>query len=162
MTGLPRVHRLWLIPGLALALAASSASDDGVGLIVVIMFGVLPHLPVLLGIRQPRPRGHIGPRAVPLFNALHQPLIPAIAVGLAVAGLLPSLWLAAGLAWLGHIVLDWGLGAGLRAPDGGPTAGGRGPLAGAPPSPAITGARPAGGVDRGSRIAEGWPMMRRP
>lgn len=146
MRGLPRVHRLWLVPGLALAFAASGAAGEGhFGLVVVILFGVLPHLPVLLGIRQPRPRGHIGRRAVPLFNVLHQPVIPAVAVGLALTGLAPSLWLAAGLAWLGHIVLDWALGAGLRAPDGGPTADARGPLRRALPSPAIIGAQPADG-----------------
>jgi hypothetical protein len=145
VTGLPRAYRLWLVAGLALAFLAGEPVEGVQGLIVVVVFGVLPHLPVLLGIRQPRPRGHIGPRAVPLFNLLHQPLIPAAAVGLALAGFAPTLVLAAGLAWLGHIVLDWGLGAGLRARDGGPTAAGRGPLAGALPSPAIIGARPADG-----------------
>ena len=126
MKGLPRPHRVWLVPGLALALAANTvANDNGHGLVPVILFGVLPHLPVLLGIGQPRPRGHIGPRAVPLYNALHLPLVPAVVAGIALTGLVSSLWLVAGLAWLGHIVVDWGLGAGRRAPDGGPATGGR-------------------------------------
>jgi hypothetical protein len=120
MTRLLRRHRLWLVPGLALALVANAQSTaHGLGLVPVILFGILPHLPVLLGIRQPRPSGHIGPRAVPLFNALHQPLVPAAIVGVALTGLLSPLWLVAGLAWLGHIVVDWGLGDGLRTADGG-------------------------------------------
>ena len=119
MTRLLRPHRLWLIPGLALALVANvKATEHGLGLVPVILFGILPHLPVLLGIRQPRPRGHIGTRAVPLFNALHQPLVPAAIAAVALTGLLSPLWLVAGLAWLGHIVVDRGLGDGLRAKDG--------------------------------------------
>jgi hypothetical protein len=120
MTRLLRRDRLWLVPGLALALVANAqANQHGLGLVPVILFGILPHLPVLLGIRQPRPRGHIGTRAVPLFNALHQPLVPLAIAGLAFIGLLSPLWLVAGLAWLGHIVVDWGLGDGLRTRDGG-------------------------------------------
>ncbi len=120
MTRLMRPHRLWLAAGLGLAIAANvQANQHGLGLVPVILFGILPHMPVLLGIRQPRPRGHIGTRAVPLFNALHQPLVPVAIAGLALIGLLSPLWLVAGLAWLGHIVVDWGMGDGLRTRDGG-------------------------------------------
>ena len=120
MMRLLRRHRLWLVPGLALALVANAqANQHGLGLVPVLLFGILPHLPVLLGIRQPRPRGHIGTRAVPLFNALHQPLVPVAITGVALTGLLSPLWLVAGLAWLGHIVVDWGFGDGLRTRDGG-------------------------------------------
>ena len=120
MTRLLRPCRLWLVPGLALALVANAqASEHGLGLVPVILFGILPHLPVLLGIRQPRPRGHIGPRAVPLFNVLHQPLVPVAIVGVALTGLLSPVWLVAGIAWLGHLVVDWGMGDGLRTADGG-------------------------------------------
>jgi hypothetical protein len=146
MTRLLRRHRLWLVPGLALALVANAqANQQGLGLVPVILFGILPHLPVLLGIRQPRPRGHIGTQAVPLFNALHQPLVPAVIAGLGLAGLLSPLALVAGLAWLGHIVVDWGLGDGLRMADGGhrPAAAGWRLQNGLPPAAASS--RLAGG-----------------
>jgi len=140
MTRLLRRHRLWLVPGLALALVANAqANQHGLGLVPVILFGILPHLPVLLGIRQPRARGHIGTRAVPLFNAVHQPLVPVAIAGLALSGLLSPLWLVAGLAWLGHIVVDWGLGDGLRTRDGGhrPAAPGRRTRAELPPTATV-------------------------
>ena len=120
MTRLLRRHRLWLVPGLALAIFANTqSSEHGLGLVPVILFGILPHLPFLLGVRQPRPRGHIGTRAVPLFNAMHQPLVPVALVGVALTGLVPALGLVAGLSWLSHIVLDWGMGDGQRTADGG-------------------------------------------
>jgi hypothetical protein len=119
MTRLLRRDRLWLVPGIGLALAANvTSTDHGLGIVPVLLFGLLPHLPWLLGIRQPRPRGHIGTRAVPLFNALHQPLVPVAVTAVALTGLVPPLWLVAGLAWLSHIVVDWALGDGLRAADG--------------------------------------------
>lgn len=115
MTWLLRRPRLWLIPGLALAIVANAqAGGHGIWAGLVILFGIVPHLPVLLGLGQPRPRGHIGSRAVPLFNAFHQPLVPAAVVLVALTGILDPIWLVAGLAWLGHIVIDWGLGDGLR------------------------------------------------
>jgi len=147
MTRFLRPHRLWLVPGIALALAANGqANAHGLGLGPVILFGILPHLPVLLGIRQPRPRGHIGPRAVPLFNALHQPLVPVAITAVALTGLVSPLWLVAGLAWLGHVVVDRGLGDGLRVADGGQRASA---APGRPirldRAPAAAASRPAGG-----------------
>jgi hypothetical protein len=89
-----------------------------VGLVVLLAFGIAPHLPVALGLGHPIPRGQLAPRAVPLFDALHEPLLPAATLGLAVAGLLAPVWMVASLTWLGHIVVDWGLGGGLHRPDG--------------------------------------------
>ena len=126
MTRLLRRHRLWLVPGIALALVANAqSSEHGLGIVPVILFGILPHLPVLV-LWLTRRRGTLGARAMLLFNALHQPLVPVAIVGVALTGLLSSLWLVAGLAWLGHIVVDWGMGDGLRTADGGrtPTAAG--------------------------------------
>ena len=82
------------------------------------MFGIVPHLTVLLGIGQPHARGQLAPRAVPLFNTMHQPVLPLAVLGLAVAGVLPPFWLVGALAWLSHIVVDWGFGNGLRTADG--------------------------------------------
>jgi hypothetical protein len=109
----------WIVPGLALAVYANAlAADHGLGLAPVLLFGIVPHLAVLVGNGQPHARGQLGPRAVPLFNAMHHPALPLALLGVAATGLLPTFWLAGALAWLGHIVVDLGLGDGLRTADG--------------------------------------------
>jgi hypothetical protein len=109
----------WIVPGLALAVYANAiAADHGLGLVPVLLFGIVPHLTVLVGIGQPHARGQLAPRAVPLFNAMHHPAVPLALVAIAAAGALPTFWLAGGLAWLGHILVDLGLGDGLRTADG--------------------------------------------
>jgi len=57
-------------------------------------------------------------RAAPLYNALHRFGGPAILGGLAVAGLLPAVWLSAALGWGLHIAVDRAVGYGLRGEDG--------------------------------------------
>ncbi len=114
-----RPRHLWLVPGLGIALFANAqASTLHVGLVPLLVFGIVPHLTVLLGIGQPHARGQLAPRAVPLFNILHQPVLPLAVLGLAAAGILPPFWLVGTLAWLSHIVADWGFGSGLRTADG--------------------------------------------
>ncbi len=110
----PATHHVWLLPGLAIALAANvQAAPLDVGLVTVLAFGIVPHLPVLLGIRRPLPTG-----AMALFNAMHEPAAPLVLLGLAVIGGLPPIGLVAALAWLSHVVIDWGFGDGLRTPHG--------------------------------------------
>ncbi len=114
-----RLRHLWLVPGLGVALLASAQSASlHVGLVPLLVFGIVPHLTVLLGIGQPHLRGQLALRAVPLFNTMHQPVLPLTVLGLAVAGVLPPFWLVGALAWLSHIVVDWGFGNGLRTRDG--------------------------------------------
>jgi hypothetical protein len=109
----------WIVPGLGLAVFANKlAADHGLGIIPVLLFGIVPHVTVLLGIGQPHARGQLAPRAVPLFNAMHQPALPLVLLGLALAGILSTFWLVGALAWLGHIVVDLGFGDGLRTADG--------------------------------------------
>ena len=48
-----------------------AAADHGLGLGPVLLFGIVPHLTVLVGIGEPHARGQLGRRAVPLFNAMH-------------------------------------------------------------------------------------------
>jgi uncharacterized protein DUF4260 len=109
----------WIVPGLALAVYANAiASDHGLGLVPVLIFGIVPHLTVLVGAGQPHARGQLARRAVPLFNAMHHPALPLALLGLAAIGILPPFWLAGALAWLGHIAVDLALGDGLRTADG--------------------------------------------
>jgi hypothetical protein len=114
-----KLRYAWIVPGLALAFYANTlAAEHGLGLGPVLLFGILPHLTVLVGIGQPTARGQLAPRAVPLFNAMHHPVLPLALLAFAVTGVLSPFWLVGALAWLGHIVVDLGLGDGLRTVDG--------------------------------------------
>ena len=113
------LRHLWLVPGLGVALYANAqASTFHVGLVTLLVFGIVPHLTVLLGIGQAHARGQLAPRAVPLFNAMHHPLVPLAVLGLAASGVLAPFWLVGSLVWLSHIVVDWAMGNGLRSADG--------------------------------------------
>ena len=114
-----RRRHLWLIPGLAVAVYASTLSSHlGVGLLPLLVFGIVPHLSVLVGLGQPHARGQLAPRAVALFNAMHHPALPLAVAGLGALDVLSPFWLIGALAWLAHIVVDWGFGDGLRSADG--------------------------------------------
>jgi len=114
-----RPRHLWIIPGLAIAIYANSLSaEHGLGLVPVLLFGILPKLPFFLGIGQSTVAGQLPPRAVLGWNVMHHPATPTLLLGATLTGLLPAFWTVAGLAWLSHIVIDWGLGDGLRSRDG--------------------------------------------
>jgi hypothetical protein len=109
----------WVVPGLVIAVYANAlAGQHGIGLLVVLAFGIVPHLPVLLGIGQPHAEGQMAGRAVPLFNLSHHPIPPLVVVGLAAVGVLSPLWLVGGLIWFSHIVMDMAFGQGPRTADG--------------------------------------------
>ena len=115
------LRHLWLVPGIGLALVANAQSTSlNIGLVPILLFGIVPHLPAMAGIALPHAHGQMPPRAVPLFNAMHQPAVPIVLLGLAATGVLTPFWLVGTLAWLGHIVADWGLANGLRTPEGYP------------------------------------------
>ena len=115
----PRPRHLWIIPGLAIAVYANViAGDHELGLVPLLLFGILPKLPFFLGIGQPTERGQLPPRAVLPWNVFHHPAVPLALFGVAAAGILSAFWTVSALAWLSHIVIDWGLGDGLRSPDG--------------------------------------------
>jgi hypothetical protein len=115
----PSARHLWIVPGLAIAvLANTQAGIHGLGLIPVLAFGIVPHLPALLGVGQPHAPGQMASRAIPLFNLMHHPVPPLVVLGLAAAGLLSPFWLVGGLAWFSHIVMDLAFGQGLRTADG--------------------------------------------
>ena len=108
-----------LIPGLAVAIYANSvASEHGLGLVPLLLFGILPHLTVLLGLGQSHGRRQLAPRAISAFNAMHHPLAPLSLAAVAATGVIGPFWLVGSLAWFSHIVVDWALGDGLRGPDG--------------------------------------------
>jgi hypothetical protein len=114
-----RRRHLWLVPGLAVAVYANAqAGALATGLVPLLLFGIVPHLPALLGVGQPHARGQMAARAVPLFNVMHHPVPPFVIIGLAAAGILSPFWLVGGLAWFSHIVVDLAFGHGLRTPDG--------------------------------------------
>jgi Domain of unknown function (DUF4260) len=112
-------RHLWLVPGLVIALYANAqAGQHGLGLGPLLLFGIVPHLPALLGIGQPHAEGQMAPRAVPLFNAMHHPVPPLVVLAFAAAGILSPFWLVGALAWFSHIVVDQAFGHGLRTADG--------------------------------------------
>ena len=84
----------------------------------VLIFGILPHLPVLLGRGQPHAPGQLARRAVPLFNVMHHPAVALALLAIAATGALSPFWLVGAIAWLSHIVVDWAMGDGLRSADG--------------------------------------------
>ena len=86
----------------------------------IVVFLLLPDVPLMAGGGAGLERGQLHPRAVPWYNATHHPLLAALAVG-ATAVLLrygATLPVVAALAWLSHIALDRSLGYGLRDRDG--------------------------------------------
>lgn len=114
-----KLRHLWIIPGLAIAVYANAvAGEHELGLFPLLLFGILPKLPFFLGIGQSTARGQLATRAVPLWNAMHHPAAPLALLAVAATGVLPAFWVVGALAWLSHVVVDWGLGDGLRSVDG--------------------------------------------
>jgi deazaflavin-dependent oxidoreductase (nitroreductase family) len=117
-----RARHLWLVPGLAVAvLAGEQSKASGLGLLPVIVFSIVPHVPAWLGSIMPRQRGPLGS----LFDLFHRPLPPTVVAIVAGVGLLPPIALVGGLAWLGHILIDQALGTGELAGHAGRRSGSR-------------------------------------
>jgi Domain of unknown function (DUF4260) len=113
-----RGRRLVYAP-LALALLSFAISEvvvEDTGLWQLLVFAVLPDLALFLGIGGGLARGQLHPRAVPLYNALHRLIGPALLIATAFWVGVP--WLVAGLAWAAHVAFDRALGYGLRDPAG--------------------------------------------
>lgn len=101
-------RHLWVVPGLAIAFYANAQAElHGLGLAPLLIFGIVPHVPALLG-----------SRAVPLFNAMHHLVPPLVLLVAAASGFLAPVWFVGARAWLSHIVVDWALGDGVRNVDG--------------------------------------------
>ena len=80
-------------------------------------FALAPDLAGLLSIDPSLRRGQMHPRAVPLYNFLHNLALPA-ALGLASLLWLGLPWGVAALTWALHITLDRTIGYGPRGRDG--------------------------------------------
>jgi uncharacterized protein DUF4260 len=103
--------------GLMAAAIATTGRFD-LGVIPIVAFLILPDLGMLPGIGQPHEKRQLPARAVPFYNALHQPVVPAVLLAVVLlAGAGPA-WFVAGLAWAAHIAIDRAVGYGLRTPDG--------------------------------------------
>ena len=109
------LRHLWIVPGLTAAVIANTvATDHGIGLVPILVFGILPHVPALGFGRL----GGWAAEAAWLFNRLHEPSVPVLLTVLGLAGVVGPMGLVAGLTWIGHILFDRGLGDGRRNADG--------------------------------------------
>jgi hypothetical protein len=105
--------------GLALTTAAVTlAVIHGTGVGSVLLFAVLPDLAFVLAIGQAHAPGQLPRRAVPAYNLLHHPAVPALLLAAAASGLLGGYWLVAALSWAAHICFDRAAGYGFRSADG--------------------------------------------
>ena len=103
-----RWRHLWIVPGLAIAIFANElGKTNGVGILLLIAFGVAPDVPRLFGLGR---RGRVGRFALQTFNLLHHPAAAAGAVAIAASGLVPVIWLVGALVWSSHLVIGWGVG----------------------------------------------------
>ena len=110
-----RWRHLWIVPGLAIAIFANElGKTNGVGILLLIAFGIAPDVPRLFGIG--RLRQGVGSLPLRAFNLLHHPIAPATAVVIAATGVVPTLWLVGALVWAGHVVIGWGVGDVRRHP----------------------------------------------
>lgn len=103
-----RRRHLWIVPGLAIAIFANElGKTNGVGILLLIAFGIAPDVPRLFGIRG---SGHVSRFALAVFNVLHHPALPVAAVAVAATGIVPAAWLVGSLVWLSHLVIGRGVG----------------------------------------------------
>ncbi len=105
---------------LALVLVAAIVyivRNEGVSVWYAVIFAVAPDLALFAGMSPGIERGQLHPRAVPLYNALHNPAGPLL-LGVAAALGLGMPWLVAALAWGAHIAVDRAAGYGPRTAEG--------------------------------------------
>lgn len=81
-------------------------------------FVIMPDLAIFAGIERGLQKRQLSPRAVPLYNALHRFVGPAILALLVITGVLPSVWLSAAFGWAFHVSFDRTVGYGLRDSNG--------------------------------------------
>ena len=128
---------VWLAFGAALiGFAIYEVVVHDLGPLPIVAFALLPDLTFLAGAGQPHQPGQLPPRAVPLYNLAHRPVVPVVLIvatlvvlvairlqasspeNFGAARHVPLIAYVAGIAWLAHIALDRALGFALRTPDG--------------------------------------------
>jgi deazaflavin-dependent oxidoreductase (nitroreductase family) len=114
-----RLRHLWIVPALAIMLYASGQAEHlRVGILPLLVFGIVPDLPRLLGLGRSHAHGQMAARAVPAFYLMHHPLPPIALLALAAIGVVPPALHVGALAWLGHIVFGLAIGDRPRRRDG--------------------------------------------
>ncbi len=108
----------WGLTAAALLAGTVLQVQDHGGGWLALGFLIMPDLAILAGIERGLQKGQLSPRAVPVYNALHRFVGPAIIALLVVAGVLPSVWLSAAFSWALHVSFDRAVGYGLRGADG--------------------------------------------
>ena len=88
------------------------------GIRQLVAFGFGPDIAVVLSLEPGLAGGRMSPRAVPFYNVLHRPALPAVLGAAALVGLAPTGLLVGALIWGLHIAVDRTLGYGLRSADG--------------------------------------------
>jgi hypothetical protein len=105
-----------LLAAVLLAASIAAVIAHGSGWWLFTAFIIAPDLALLLGMSPGLEKGRLHPRAVPLYNALHSYVGPALPA-LAAVVLGPGALIAA-LAWALHISFDRSVGYGMRTRDG--------------------------------------------
>ena len=108
----------WGVAAAALLAGTVLQVQDHGGGWLALGFALMPDLGLLAGIGHGLQKGQLAPRAVPIYNALHRLVGPTLIALLVIAGVLPSVWIAAALGWALHIAVDRAAGYGLRGSDG--------------------------------------------
>ena len=107
----------YAVLALGLLVAAISIAADTIWWPLAV-FAIAPDVALVAGAGSGLQRGQLHPRAVPLYNALHRFVGPALVAAAALAGLVGPGFLVAALAWAFHVALDRAVGYGLRTRDG--------------------------------------------
>ena len=108
------IRALWGLAAAA-ALAAAIAMAGPLDPVLVASL-VAPDLALLAGIDRNLAPGQIGPRGVPVYNAVHRLWGPILVAALAPA--LGATALVVALGWFAHVAVDRVCGFGLRTPEG--------------------------------------------
>ncbi len=112
-------HRLgWGVAAATLLVGTALQVHQHGGGWLALGFAILPDLGLIAGMDHGLQKGQLAPRAVPFYNALHRFIGPIALAFLIYTGVLPSVWLAAALAWASHVAIDRAVGYGLRGSDG--------------------------------------------
>jgi hypothetical protein len=105
-----------LLAAVLLAAAIAAVIAHGSGWWLFTAFIIAPDVALLLGMGPGLEKGRLHPRAVPLYNALHSLVGPAL---LAAAAIVLGPWALIGaLAWGLHVSFDRLVGYGMRTRDG--------------------------------------------